>query len=148
MSIGSPSSPSESKTPSDAARRSRISSTERAGGVDTPGTVPAGIATVAVVTDVPTLTLHELADGVWVWLQPGGESGVSNAGVIADDDGLTVVDTLIVRSQWEPFAAAVKKLGQPIRRLLLTHAHVDHVGGTTAFPNAAVFGSPQTSELL
>src|SRR2546429_176104 len=72
--------------------------------------------------------LDEIAEGVWVWLQPGGESGVSNAGVIADDDGLTIVDTLMVRSQWEPFAAAVAKLGRPIRRLLLTHAHVDHVG--------------------
>jgi cyclase len=92
--------------------------------------------------------LDQIADGVFVWLQPGGESGVSNAGVIADDDGLTIVDTLMVRSQWEPFAAAVATLGQPIRRLLLTHAHVDHVGGTTAFPNAAVFGSPQTSDLL
>jgi cyclase len=93
-------------------------------------------------------SLDQIADGVFVWLQPGGESGVSNAGVIADDDGLTIIDTLMVRSQWEPFAAAVANLGQPIRRLLLTHAHVDHVGGTTAFPNAAVFGSPQTSDLL
>ncbi len=92
--------------------------------------------------------LHELADGVWVWLQPGGESGVSNAGVVADDDGLTVVDTLMVRSQWEPFAQAVAALRRPIRRVLLTHAHVDHVGGTRAFPNAAVLGSPQTSRLL
>lgn len=92
--------------------------------------------------------LDQIADGVYVWLQPDGESGVSNAGVIVDDDGLTIVDTLMVRSQWEPFAAAVTKLGGPLRRVLLTHAHVDHVGGTTAFPNAAVFGSPQTSQLL
>jgi cyclase len=97
---------------------------------------------------VPTLTLHELADGVWVWLQPGGETGVSNAGVVADDDGLTLIDTLMVRSQWEPFAAAVAKLGRPVRRIVLTHAHIDHVGGTRAFPNAAVLGSPQTSQLL
>src|SRR5436190_14780191 len=92
--------------------------------------------------------LDEIADGVWAWIQPGGESGVSNAGVVRDDDGLTVIDTLMVRSQWEPFAAAVTKLGGPIRRIVLTHAHVDHVGGTKAFPNAAVLGSPQTSQLL
>ena len=36
---------------------------------------------------IPVLTLHELADGVFVWLQPGGESGVSNAGAVVDDDG-------------------------------------------------------------
>src|SRR3954468_1068927 len=97
---------------------------------------------------IPTNTLHEIAEGVFVWLQPGGESGVSNAGAIVDDDGITIVDTLMVRSQWEPFAAAVAKLGAPVRRVLLTHAHVDHVGGPKAFPMAAVIGSPQTSELL
>src|SRR5450432_2665391 len=97
---------------------------------------------------VPTDTLHELADGVFVWIQPGGESGVSNAGAIVDDDGITVVDTLMVRSQWEPFAAAVERLGRPVRRLVLTHAHIDHVGGSRAFANAMVLGSQQTSDLL
>jgi cyclase len=100
------------------------------------------------VTGAPTLTLHEIADRVWVWLQPGGESGVSNAGVIADDDGLTVVDTLMVRSQWEPFAEAVRSLGAPVKRVVLTHAHIDHVGGTGAFRNAMVLGSAMTSALL
>jgi cyclase len=94
------------------------------------------------------ITLDEIADGVFVWLQPGGESGVSNAGVVRDDDGLTIIDTLMVRSQWEPFAEAVAKLGGPVRRMLLTHAHIDHVGGSKAFPNAMVLGSLQTSQLM
>jgi cyclase len=92
--------------------------------------------------------LRKLGDGVYAWLQPGGESGVSNAGVVVDDDGITVIDTLMVRSQWEPFAEAVRELGQPVRRAVLTHAHIDHVGGTKAFPHAAVYGSPMTSEAL
>jgi cyclase len=92
--------------------------------------------------------LEALGDGVWAWLQPGGGSGISNAGVIADDDGLTVVDCLMVPSQWEPFAAAVAEIGTPVHRLILTHAHVDHVGGSTAFPMAAVLGTPATSALL
>jgi cyclase len=96
----------------------------------------------------PTRTLHELADGVFVWLQPGGETGVSNAGAVLDDDGVTVVDTLMVRSQWEPFAAAVRALEGPVRRVVLTHAHIDHVGGTKAFPHAAVYATPGTSALL
>jgi cyclase len=101
-----------------------------------------------VAGSIPPLTLHPIADGVYVWLQPGGESGVSNAGVVVDDDGVTVIDTLMVRSQWEPFAAAVHALNRPIGRLVLTHAHVDHVGGSRAFPMAKVLGSAQTSELL
>ena len=96
----------------------------------------------------PAAVLEELADGVWAWLQPGGETGVSNAGVIADDDGLTLVDTLMVRSQWEPFAEAVHALDRTVKRVVLTHAHVDHVGGTTQFRNAAVYASPVTSDLL
>jgi cyclase len=98
--------------------------------------------------DLPTETLHELADGVFVWLLPGGDTGVANAGVIVEDDGLTVVDTLMVRSQWEPFAAAVGELGRPVRRCILTHAHIDHVGGTKAFPAAAVYATPATSWAL
>lgn len=94
------------------------------------------------------ISLERLAEGIYVWLQPDGESGVSNAGVVVDDDGLTIIDTLMVRSQWEPFAAAVSALDLPVKRVLLTHAHVDHVGGTTAFRNAMILGSPATSELL
>ena len=98
----------------------------------------------------PTPPTHadRSADGVYVWLQPGGETGVANAGVVVDDDGLTVIDTLMVRSQWEPFAAAVVAPGSTGPPHLLTHAHIDHVGGTKAFPNAAVYGTPVTSDAL
>lgn len=110
---------------------------------------PTDTGNVGVVADAtPTRTLHPIADGVYVWLQPGGESGVSNAGVVIDDDGATVIDTLMVRSQWEPFARAVLGLGVPVRRVVLTHAHVDHVGGTKAFTQSSVYGSEQTSDLL
>ena len=100
------------------------------------------------LADVAKPALEAIADGVLVWIQPYGEAGVSNAGVIVDDDGLTIVDTLMVRSQWEPFAAAVRGLERPVRRVVLTHAHVDHVGGGKAFPHAGVYASPATSALL
>lgn len=96
----------------------------------------------------PTRVLDPVGDGVFAWIQPGGESGVSNAGVVVDDDGLTIIDTLMVPSQWEPFAEGVYALGAPVRRVVLTHAHIDHVGGTRRFPNAAVYATPFTSAVL
>lgn len=68
--------------------------------------------------------------------------------MIVDDDGLTVVDTLMVASQWTSFAAAVTALGLPVRRVVCTDARIDHVGGTRAFPSAAVYGSEETSVAL
>ena len=94
------------------------------------------------------LSLTELGAGVYAWLLPGGETGVANAGVVVEDDGITVIDTLMVRSQWEPFAAAVATLGPPVRRTILTHAHIDHVGGTKAFPNSAIYATTITSDAL
>ena len=41
-----------------------------------------------------TTGLHEVADGVFAWLQPDGGWGWSNAGLLATDDSALLVDTL------------------------------------------------------
>jgi len=91
--------------------------------------------------------LTELGDGVYAWLM-APVTGTANAGVVVDDDGITIVDTLMVRSQWDPFATAVDALDLPVKRTILTHAHIEQSGGTRAFPKTAIYGSPQTSRLL
>ena len=101
-----------------------------------------------VVAALAPVGLTELGPGVWAWLAPDGRTGAANAGVVADTDGLTVIDTLMVRSQWEPFAAALRELDAPVKRVVLTHAHIDQVGGTSAFRHASIYGSVLTSDLL
>ena len=91
--------------------------------------------------------LRVLAPGVAVWLG-SGRFGHPNAGVVVDTDGLTLIDTLTVASQWGPFSEAVAALERPVRRVVLTSSHIPFVGGTSQFQMAAFYGSAHTAELL
>lgn len=52
--------------------------------------------------------------------------GFMNAYLVREDDGLTLVDTTMNAA--EDLIAAAAHIGQPIRRIALTHGHGDHVG--------------------
>jgi glyoxylase-like metal-dependent hydrolase (beta-lactamase superfamily II) len=90
-------------------------------------------------------TLESLGDGAGAWIQQPGGQGTTNAGVVIEDDGITLIDTLMVRSQWEPFGDAVDALALPIPRVVLTSSHVEFVGGTGRFWMAGRYGRRQTS---
>jgi glyoxylase-like metal-dependent hydrolase (beta-lactamase superfamily II) len=53
--------------------------------------------------------------------------GLVNAYLVREEDGFTLVDTLISRSG-SGILAAARAAGAPIRRIALTHGHGDHVG--------------------
>jgi glyoxylase-like metal-dependent hydrolase (beta-lactamase superfamily II) len=54
-----------------------------------------------------------------------------NCFLVREDDGLTLVDTGVAGSAPGTREAA-KSLGAPICRIVLTHAHIDHVGSLDA----------------
>lgn len=89
-----------------------------------------------------------LVPGVHAHLAAEPGHGAANAAVVVDEDGITVVDTLMVPSQYEPFAAEVEALGMPIRRVVLTSSNIEFSGGTPAFRLAAIYGRPQASAHL
>lgn len=63
---------------------------------------------------------------------------VANTYLIIDDDGLTVIDTGLPRSQ-KKILAYVESLGkrwQDVKRIIITHADVDHFGGLAALQAA------------
>jgi glyoxylase-like metal-dependent hydrolase (beta-lactamase superfamily II) len=57
--------------------------------------------------------------------------GFVNAYLVREDDGLTLVDTMLSGSA-EGILAAAQALGTPITRIVLTHAHGDHAGSLDA----------------
>ena len=91
--------------------------------------------------------LREIGDGVFVWCG-AGRLDSPNAGIVIEDDGITVIDTLLVASQAAELAAALEAFGRPVRRVVLTASHVPYVGGSSTFTFAAVYGSATTSAEL
>jgi glyoxylase-like metal-dependent hydrolase (beta-lactamase superfamily II) len=77
--------------------------------------------------------------------------GLVNAYLVEEDDGLTLIDTMLPRSEKQILAAA-EALGAPIRRIVLTHAHGDHIGSldalAAALPDAEVLISARDARLL
>src|SRR5262245_60045387 len=77
--------------------------------------------------------------------------GFVNAYLVPEDDGLTVVDTMIWGGA-KPILAAAEKLGAPIARIALTHGHGDHIGSLddlhAALPDAEVIISERDARLL
>ena len=75
--------------------------------------------------------------------------GFVNAFLVEEDDGLTLIDTMIAGS-----TAAILKAagGRPIKRIALTHAHGDHVGSLDALaeklPGVEVLISTRDARLL
>ena len=57
--------------------------------------------------------------------------GFINVYLVREEDGFTLVDTAL-QSCAKSMVQIAQQFGQPIRRILLTHAHADHSGGLDA----------------
>ena len=96
-----------------------------------------------------THSLEPLAPGVYAWLAHEPSHSSTNSGVVVATDGITVIDAGLTPRLAAPLASELGELTPlPVRRLVLTGSHIDLVGGSTAFPLAAVYGSAQTSDHL
>jgi glyoxylase-like metal-dependent hydrolase (beta-lactamase superfamily II) len=74
-----------------------------------------------------------------------------NCYLLREDDGFTLIDTNM-SGQAQAIMQAADKLGLPISRIVLTHAHVDHVGSLDALhealPNVPVAISERDARFL
>jgi len=77
--------------------------------------------------------------------------GFVNAYLVREDDGLTLLDTMLPQGAKKILAAAAE-LDAPITRIALTHAHGDHIGSLDAvkqaFPDAEVVIGTREARLL
>ncbi|MDP2947964.1 MAG: MBL fold metallo-hydrolase [Chloroflexota bacterium] len=78
--------------------------------------------------------LIEVGANAYAYVQGGGGTGISNAGLIVGEEGLLVIDSLFLPPMTQAFLAEIRKVSRkPVRHLVITHHHVDHTLGNQYF---------------
>jgi quinoprotein relay system zinc metallohydrolase 2 len=96
---------------------------------------PAGLA-----QDIVPVSIDEIAPGVFVHtgkmalFAPDNRGDISNSGFVVGNEAVAVIDTGGSRKVGEALLAAIRgKTRLPIRFVINTHMHPDHVFGNAAF---------------
>lgn len=102
--------------------------------------VPGLLAATPSSAQTPApFTLHDLGQGVWAAIDnPAAKAAQSgaNAGFIIGDDAVLVVDTFQRTEAAQQLLDAIReKTNLPIRFVVNTHYHIDHVMGNNIFAN-------------
>ena len=89
------------------------------------------------------LQAQRIADDVWVMQgetalgSPANRNFISNAGFVITDDGVVVIDALGAPALASEMIDAIHRLTPlPIRAVIVTHYHADHIYGVQAFKAA------------
>ena len=99
-----------------------------------------------------TKGLHELADGVWAYLQPDGGWGWSNAGLITGDGSSLLVDTLFdlrLTGEMLELMRGKTPAAEHIDTVVNTHANGDHCYGNSLLVGARIIATARcAAEML
>ncbi|ONI76474.1 MBL fold metallo-hydrolase [Actinosynnema sp. ALI-1.44] len=94
----------------------------------------------------PSGELHEVAEGVFAYVQPDGGWCLNNAGILVGADAVTLVDTAATEQRARNLRSAIATVTPlPPRIVVNTHHHGDHTGGNFVFtPSATVVAHAAT----
>jgi glyoxylase-like metal-dependent hydrolase (beta-lactamase superfamily II) len=93
--------------------------------------------------------LHEVAPGTFAWLQPNGELGESNAGLVVGDGEALLIDTLWdLRLTRRMLNAIAARIDVPIRTLVNTHSDPDHTWGNQLIGGAEIVATEAAARLI
>ncbi|MGA3205281.1 MAG: MBL fold metallo-hydrolase [Bryobacteraceae bacterium] len=85
----------------------------------------------------PDFRLEKIGDGIWAAIVNDEGLAGGNAGFVIGDDGVAVVDTFQDPRPAQALLAEIRRLTPlPIRFVVNTHYHLDHVNGNDVFAAA------------
>jgi glyoxylase-like metal-dependent hydrolase (beta-lactamase superfamily II) len=89
---------------------------------------------------------QELGDGVY---RRRYESLDANVGVVVGEDGVLIIDTRSNHAEGDEIRSDLAALSRlPVRWVVNTHWHWDHVFGNSRFEDAEIWGHQRTREVL
>jgi glyoxylase-like metal-dependent hydrolase (beta-lactamase superfamily II) len=93
--------------------------------------------------------MHEVADGVWAYLQPDGGWGWSNAGLVTGDHTSLLVDTLFDLRLTAEMLEAMRRVSpaaEQISTVVNTHANGDHCYGNALLAGSEIVASARCAD--
>jgi glyoxylase-like metal-dependent hydrolase (beta-lactamase superfamily II) len=93
--------------------------------------------------------LHEVADGVWAYLQPDGGWGWSNAGLVSSEGSSLLVDTLFDLRLTADMLETMRRATSSAKRIgtvVNTHANGDHCYGNALMAGSDIIASARCAE--
>jgi cyclase len=83
--------------------------------------------------------LQDLGGGLYAYVQPDGSWMINNTGVLVGSTGAVCIDGCATRRRTEALLDTVARLtSHPVRTLVNTHSHPDHVTGNALFGTATI----------
>ncbi|GCF08343.1 MBL fold metallo-hydrolase [Dictyobacter arantiisoli] len=97
----------------------------------------------------PYFTLEQVADGLYVALARAGTGARANAGIVDLGEQTLVFDTFSTPQAAASLRQAAEHLtGRPVKYVINSHHHMDHVFGNQVFEGATIFASDTTYNLM
>jgi glyoxylase-like metal-dependent hydrolase (beta-lactamase superfamily II) len=94
-------------------------------------------------------TIQKLDDGVWALIHKNGGFAICNAGIIDLGDGALVFDAFLSPEPAQEIKKAAFALtGHPVKWVVNSHYHNDHIGGNQIFEQAHIISTERTRELI
>jgi glyoxylase-like metal-dependent hydrolase (beta-lactamase superfamily II) len=91
---------------------------------------------IAPAQELP-FTLTEVGANVWAAIGGANPATASNAGFVIGDDGVVVIDTFASAAGAKQLLSEIRRRTTlPVRFVVNTHHHLDHVAGNAAFIEA------------
>jgi cyclase len=88
-------------------------------------------------TNSLSFTLKPLGHNVWAAIDDAKGDAGANAGFVIGDDGVAVIDTFENPEAAKQMLAEIRKLTDlPVKFVVNTHYHIDHVAGNRVFQQA------------